>query len=127
MAIRRFLIPSFVAILALGQLPSTANAFGCPKSMAEAQAAIDKVVGDMKGEMSKQMKAAGMAAEMALVHALLDDAKMFLAGAKHNHTKPQGKYDHARAIAKARAAKGSAQAADIYHWTLMGKMKKMKK
>ncbi len=124
MAIRRFLIPSFVAILALGQLPSTANAFGCPKSMAEAQAAIDKVVGDMKGEMSKQMKAAGMAAEMALVHALLDDAKMFLAGAKHNHTKPQGKYDHARAIAKARAAKGSAQAADIFHWKLMGKMKK---
>ena len=39
MAVRRFLIPSFVAILALGQLPSTANAFGCPKSMAEAQAA----------------------------------------------------------------------------------------
>jgi len=124
MAVRRFLIPSFIAILALGQLPSTANAFGCPKSMAEAQAAIDKVVGDMKGEMSKQMKAAGMAAEMALVHALLDDAKMFLAGAKHNHTKPQGKYDHARAIAKARAAKGSAQAADIFHWKLMGKMKK---
>ena len=115
---------AFIAILALGQLPSTANAFGCPKSMAEAQATIDKVTNDMKGEMSKKMKAAGMAAEMALVHALLDDAKMFLAGAKHNHTKPQGKYDHARAIAKARAAKGSAQAADIYHWKLMGKMKK---
>ena len=115
---------AFIAVLALGQLPSTANAFGCPKSMAEAQAAIDKVTNDMKGEMSKKMKAAGMAAEMALVHALLDDAKMFLAGAKHNHTKPQGKYDHARAIAKARAAKGSAQAADIYHWKLMGKMKK---
>ncbi len=115
---------AFIAILALGLLPSTANAFGCPKSMAEAQAAIDKVTNDMKGEMSKKMKAAGMAAEMALVHALLDDAKMFLAGAKHNHTKPQGKYDHARAIAKARAAKGSAQAADIYHWKLMGKMKK---
>ena len=115
---------AFIAVLALGQLPSTANAFGCPKSMAEAQAAIDKVTNDMKGEMSKKMKAAGMAAEMALVHALLDDAKMFLAGAKHNHTKPQGAYDHARAIAKARAAKGSAQAADIYHWKLMGKMKK---
>ncbi len=115
---------AFIAILALGQLPSTANAFGCPKSMAEAQAAIDKVTNDMKGEMSKKMKAAGMAAEMALVHALLDDAKMFLAGAKHNHTKPQGKYDHGRAIAKARAAKGSAEAADIYHWKLMGKMKK---
>lgn len=115
---------AFIAILALGQLPSTANAYGCPTSMAEAQAVIDKVTKDMKGEMSKKMKAAGMAAEMALVHALLDDAKMFLAGAKHNHTKPQGKYDHARAIAKARAAKGSAEAADIFHWKLMGKMKK---
>ena len=115
---------AFIAILALGQLPSTANAFGCPKSFAEAQAAIDKVTKDMKGEMSKKMKAAGMAADMALVHALLDDAKMLLAGAKHNHAKPQGKYDHARAIAKARAAKGSAEAADIFHWKLMGKMKK---
>ncbi|MFB3054195.1 MAG: hypothetical protein ACE1ZY_02620 [Alphaproteobacteria bacterium] len=95
--------------------------------MAEAQAAIDKVVGDMKGEMSKQMKAAGMAAEMALVHALLDDAKRFLAGAKHNHTKPQGRYDHARAIAKARAAKGYAQAADIYHFKVMAMMPKMPK
>ena len=115
---------AFIAILALGLLPSTANAYGCPTSMAEAQAVIDKVKKDMKGEMSMKMKAAGMAAEMALVHALLDDAKMFLAGAKHNHTKPQGAYDHARAIAKARAAKGSAEAADIYHWKLMGKMKK---
>ncbi len=127
MVFRRFLIPSFVAILVLGQLPSTANAFGCPKSMAEAQAAIDKVLGDMKGEMSKQMKAGGMAAEFILVHALLDDAKMFLAGAKHNHTKPQNQYDHARAIAKARAAKGSAEAADIYHFKVMAMMPKTPK
>ena len=115
---------AFVAVLALGQLPSTANAFECPKHFAAAQAAIDKVTNDMKGEMSKKMKAAGMAADMALVHALLDDAKMLLAGAKHNHAKPQGKYDHGRAIAKADAAKGSATAADIFHWKLMAKMKK---
>ncbi len=115
---------AFIAVLALGQLPSTANAFACPGHFAAAQAAIDKVTKDMKGEMSKKMKAAGMAADMALVHALLDDAKMWLAGAKHNHAKPQGKYDHGRAIAKADAAKGSATAADIYHWKLMGKMKK---
>ncbi len=115
---------AFIAVLAMGQLPSTANAFGCPKYFAEAQAVIDKVTKDMKGEMSKKMKAAGMAADMALVHALLDDAKMLLAGAKHNHAKPQGKYDHGRAIAKAGAAKGSATAADIYHWKLMSKMKK---
>ncbi len=113
-----------IAVLAVGLLPSTANAFGCPKYFAEAQAVIDKVTKDMKGEMSKKMKAAGMAADMALVHALLDDAKMLLAGAKHNHAKPQGKYDHGRAIAKAGAAKGSATAADIFHWKLMGKMKR---
>ena len=115
---------AFIAVLALGQLPSTANAFACPKHFAAAQAAIDKVTKDMKGAMSKKMAAAGMAADMALVHALLDDAKMMLAGAKHNHAKPQGKYDHGRAIAKADAAKGYATAADIYHWKLMGKMKK---
>ncbi len=108
---------AFIAILALGLLPSTANAFGCPKSMAEAQAAIDKVTNDMKSmKMSKR--------DRGLVHALLDDAKMALAGAKHNHSKPQGSFDHARAIGKAKAAKGYAEAADIYHWKLMGKMKK---
>ncbi len=108
---------AFIAILALGLLPSTANAYGCPKAIAEAQAAIDKVTKDMKAmKMSKS--------ELFLVHALLDDAKMTLAGAKHNHTKSQSSFDHARAIGKARAALGYAQAADIYHWKLMGKMKK---
>ena len=57
----------------------------------------------------------------ALVHALLDDAKMLLAGAKHNHEKPQGDYDHGRAIAKANAARGSAVAADILHFKYMRK------
>jgi len=123
MAVRRFLIPSFIAVAFL--VPFGAQAFECPRHFTKAQAAIDKVVGDMKGEMSKQMKAGGMAAEMALVHGLLDEAKMFLAGAKHNHTKPQNMYDHARAIAKARAAKGSAEAADIYHFKVMAMMPKM--
>lgn len=112
-----------VAAFTVLQFPLTANAWECPKYFAAAQAAIDKVTEDMKGEMSKQMAAAGMAADMALVHALLDDAKMLLDGAKHNHEKPQGAYDHGRAIAKAEAARGSAVAADIFHWKLMGKMK----
>ncbi len=115
---------AFIAAFALLQFPLTANAFECPKHFAKAQAAIDKVVADMKGEMSKSMAKAGMAADMKLVHALLDDAKMVLAGARHNHAKPQGAYDHGRAIAKAEAARGYAQAADIFHWKLMGKMKK---
>ena len=94
---------------------SAAQAFECPKHFAEAQAAIDKVTEDMKGDMSKKMPKE----EMALVHALLDDAKSRLASAKHNHEKPQGMYDHARAIAKADSARGYAVAADIFHFKLM--------
>ncbi len=57
--------------------------------------------------------------DLALVHALLDDARMLLAGAKHNHDKPQGPFDHGRAIAKAEAAKGYATGADILHFQYM--------
>ncbi len=115
-----------VAIAVVIRMPLVAEAFECPKHFEAAQAAIDKVTEDMKGDMSKSMAKAGMKADMALIHALLDDAKMLLAGAKHNHEKPQGAYDHARAIAKADAARGSAVAADIYHFKLMAKMPKMK-
>ncbi len=103
------------AAAALTTLPLSAQAFECPKHFADAQAAIDKVVGDMKGDMSKKMPKD----QMALVHALLDDAKMWLASGKHNHEKPQGIYDHARAIAKADAARGNAVAADILHFKMM--------
>ena len=114
-----------IAVTALTMvLPSRpATAFECPRHFTKAQAAIDKVIGDMKGEMSKSMAKAGMKADMALVHAMLDDAKMRLASARHNHEKPQGKYDHARAIAKADAAQGYAVAADIFHFKLMQGMK----
>ncbi len=114
------LIFSFVVLALL--MPINVQAFECPKHFKAAQAAIDKVMGDMGGEMSKMMKKE----EVTLVHALLDDAKTLLSGAKHNHEKPQRIYDHARAIAKADSARGYALAADIYHWKLMGKMKKMK-
>ncbi len=120
------LLVSVLSIIAIAQASQTASAFECPKHFAQAQAAIDKVIGDMKGEMSKSMAKAGMKPQMALVHSLLDDAKMRLAGAKHNHQKPQGAYDHARAIAKADAARGYAVAADIYHFKLMAKMPKMR-
>ncbi len=85
-------------------LPLSASAFECPRHFAAAQAAIDKVSSKMKGMSGK---------DMALVHALLDDAKTSLSSGKHNHEKPQGKYDHARAIAKADAALGSAKAAGL--------------
>ena len=94
-----------------------AAAFGCPASIDEAQAMIDKVTADMGGEMSKQMPKE----QMILVHVLLDDAKMRLNSAIHNHEKSQGVYDHARAIAKANAALGYARAADILHFNYMQK------
>ncbi len=120
----KWLMSAMSLAVALLFMPQGAQAFECPKHFAKAQAAIDKVLEDMKGEMSKRMVKAGMAADMALVHALLDDAKMVLAGAKHNHAKPQGAYDHARAIAKAETALASATAADIFHFKLMAKMPK---
>ena len=91
-----------------------ASAFECPAPFAEAQAMLDKVTTDMKamgGSMPKD--------QMALVHALLDDAKMLLGSGIHNHEKPQGVYDHARAIAKADSALGHARAADLLHFKYM--------
>jgi len=114
MKVKRLLMVSSATLMFL--LPwGAAQAFECPKHFAEAQAAIDKVAGDMKGDMSKKMRKE----DMALVHTLLDDAKSRLDDAKHNHEKPQGRFDHARAIAKADAARGYAVAADIFHFKLM--------
>ncbi len=111
---KRLLLASTATLIFL--LPwGAAQAFECPKHFTAAQAAIDKVSGDMKGDMSKKMRKE----DMALVHALLDDAKSRLASAKHNHEKPQGGFDHARSIAKADAARGYAVAADIFHFKLM--------
>ena len=98
------------------QMSTSAQAFECPAHFAEAQAAIDKVGADMK-----EMKGQVPKEKMALVHALLDDAKMRLHGAKHNHEKPQGAYDHARSLAKADAALGYAKAADQLNGKYMKK------
>ena len=96
------------------QLPTAVQAFDCPNRFDAAQAVIDKVKGDMesmKGKMTDE--------QHALVHSLLDDAKQHLAGAKHNHEKPQGVYDHARSIGKAGAALSYAEAADMLHQKYM--------
>lgn len=98
----------------LFSLPPAAGAFECPQHFEAAQSVIDKVTEDMEG-MEKMMTRE----DMVLVHALLDDAKMLLEGARHNHEKPQGRFDHARAIAKADSAKGYATAADILHFQMM--------
>ena len=111
----KFLLMAMTSMLMFLAPWGAAQAFECPKHFAAAQAAIDKVKGDMGGDMSKQMPKE----QMALVHALLDDAKTHLTSAMHNHDKPQGIYDHARALAKADAALGYAQAADILHFKYM--------
>ncbi|MBL4908254.1 MAG: hypothetical protein JKX94_12435 [Sneathiella sp.] len=116
MVVKHLLMVPLASLIVL--LPwGSAQAFECPKHFAEAQAAINKVTEDMKGEMSKKMRKE----DMALVHALLDDAKTRLTSARHNHEKPQGAFDHARSIAKADSAKGYAVAADLYHFKLMAK------
>ena len=89
----KFLVASLACFAA-----APALAFECPNHFSEAQEMIDKVSGDMEG---------------------IDDAKMLLSGAEHNHEKPQGPYDHARAIAKADAALGYARAADMLHFKYM--------
>ena len=83
----------------------TALAFDCPARFADAQAAIDRASQAAEGMSNADQK--------KQVHMLIDDAKMYLHGAKHNHEKPQHKLDHARAMAKAGAAKAHAEAAAV--------------
>ncbi len=93
-----------LAIMLAFQMPVKVQAFECPKHIKAAQAAIDKAKAAMK-KLSGRGKAE--------FHMLYDDSKMLLGSAKHNHEKPQGKMDHARAIAKADSARGYAEAALI--------------
>ncbi len=102
------------AVVLVMQAPGSAQAFECPKHFAAAQAAIDKVAGDMKADVPWQTPL-----DKELVLTLLDDARMLLGGAKHNHEHPTGSYSHARAIAKADAALGYAKAADLFHRELL--------
>jgi hypothetical protein len=85
---------------------SQAYAFECPVHFQQADAAIATAM--------EAMKAMPDGANKGLVHTLIDDAKAFLASGKHNHEKPAaGGYDHARSIAKAKAAIGYAEAAEM--------------
>ena len=91
---------------ALMFLGSQAQAFECPMHFQEADAAIAKA--------TEAMKAMPEGSDHGLVHTLIDDAKSWLTSAKHNHENPAaGAYDHARAIAKARAAIGYAESAQM--------------
>ena len=91
---------------ALMFLGSQAQAFECPMHFQAAEAAIAKAMA--------AMKAMPEGSGHGLVHTLIDDAKMWLESGKHNHAKPAaGTYDHARSIAKAKAAIGYAESAEM--------------
>ncbi len=60
MKLKRLLATSTAMLMILAPL-GAAQAFECPKHFAEAQAAIDKVTEDMKGDMSKKMRKEDMA------------------------------------------------------------------
>lgn len=101
---RRSVMVMAVVPLLLAFSASSAFAFGCPASFKEAEDAIDSAAAAM-AKLPKE--------KQGLVHTLIDDAKMLLESGKHNHEKPAAaEYDHARAIAKARSARGYAQAAE---------------
>ena len=102
----RKVLAAIVGLGFLAGLGSGAYAFNCPVDFAEAEAAIAKAKTAMDAMPDGEKK--------GLVHTLIDDANMLLHSGKHNHEKPAaGTYDHARAIAKARAALGYAEAAEI--------------
>ena len=101
--------------LGLGLLtgPAFAEDIDCATHVKTAQTAIDKVTDDMKG-METMPKD-----QLRSVHGLLEEAKKTLDGARHTCDQPKEDADRARAIARAEAARGSAEAADILHWHYM--------
>ena len=111
MKVKRLLIASTATLMFL--LPwGAAQAFECPKHLAAAQAAIDRVRGELRSmEMPK--------IEEFLILKLLDDAKWLLANAFRKHENPEASYDHARAIVLANTARAHAESADTIHLHFM--------
>lgn len=102
-----------VATLLL-QFSPTAQAFECPKHIAEAQAAIEKATASTMG-MESRMSIEGV----TMVQSHIAHAKMTLAEAKFHHENPEGPRHHAHAIMRANAARGHALAAVSLHSALM--------
>lgn len=100
-------MPLFAAAFAVRFGGATA-ASECPKRLGDVQALIDRVGAGV--DRAGNRLGADCA---ALVHALLDDARMLLEAGRQNHERPRGAYDHARAFAKADAALGHARAAQV--------------
>ena len=100
---RGLIVTGVLIATALG-FTSMSWAFSCPTQFQAAKAAIARA--------TKAMDAMSDKGKQALVHTLLDDAKMLLHSARHNHSDPTaGAFDHARALAKADSAESYAEAA----------------
>ena len=100
-------MPLFAAAFAVRFGGATA-AFECPRHFSEVQALIDRVGASVDRARDRMAWHS-----IALVHGLLDDARMQLEAARRDHERPQGPWDHARAFAKADTALGYARAAQI--------------
>ena len=111
----KWILAVAVAALLL-QFSSTAQAFECPKHIAEAQAAIEKAIASVMGMESKMSKEGITMVQSHIIH-----AKMTLAEAKFHHEKAEGLHHHALAIVRANAARGHALAAVGLHSALMEK------
>ena len=115
------LLTTILAVTIVAAAPQVVRAQGldCGPRIQKAQTAIDKVIDDMKG-MESMPKG-----ELLQVHALLDDARMYLDAARRNCDTPQADYDRAIAVGKAEAARGYATAADMLHFRFMKGMHDM--
>lgn len=106
------LLTTILAVTIVAAVPQVIRAqdLDCEPRIQKAQTAIDNVIDDMKG-MESMPKG-----ELLQVHALLDDARMYLDAARRNRDTPQADYDRAVAVGKAEAAWGYATAADMLHF-----------
>lgn len=104
-----------LAVTIVAAVPQTIRAqdLDCGSRVQKAQMTIDKVTDDMKG-MDSMPKG-----ELLQLHALLDDARMYLDAARRSCDTPQADYDRAVAVGKAEAAWGYATAADMLHFRFM--------
>lgn len=96
----------------------TAEAFECPKHISKAETMVEQLanlIKTMKGQMPSR--------DIRFLHGILDDARLFVVGAKHSHNEALGYHDHVRAIIRVHQVEGHVIAANLLHKAFMAKMK----
>ena len=120
MALKSFLMALLVAVTLF--TPLEAQAFECSSHLAAARKAISLAVRNMR-DMRTRMSVYNR----KLIYDIIGHAKMMYTGARDSRERPLYIHSHAWAIAKAHAALGSAEAADILHRHVMGMDKTARK